>query len=395
MNRLKLIATSAAIICFTPLFAANPTTSTGGSVFTTVNILLGVLALIQMIGIMSLSGTLKNLARKSKDLIEMKKQFESKNSDTAGIVKSAILFLVFFGTANILQAQDTLSVAPSQTLDSNALLLITLNVVLFIVFLYVVRLVYQTIAVLTPASPKEEKVEVEVKEKQSVLSKVFVDAVPVENEDEIMLDHEYDGIHELDNNLPPWWVWLFYATIIFAFVYLVYYWVLPYGKTQKEEYIAELKQADIDKEAYLATIKDKVDENTVTYLDNPTDLSAGKNIFSNNCKACHAPDGGGGVGPNLTDKYWLHRGGIQDIFKTIKYGVPAKGMISWESQLSPKQIAQVASYVHSLSGTTPANPKAPQGVIWNPENSQEIVSDSLSTSNDSLPKVEIVKPGPK
>ncbi len=390
MNRLTIIATCAAIISFTPLFAAASNVSTGASVLSSVNVLLGVLALIQTVGILSLSGTLKNIARKSDVLIEMKKQIASKNSGSPDILKSTLLLIFFSGFVGLLQAQDTLAVANSQPLDSNAIALIILNVILFLVFLYVVRLVYQAVSLLTPANPEKVKTEVEVQEKQSVLSKVFVDAVPLEEEDSIMLDHEYDGIHELDNNLPPWWVWMFYATIIFAFVYLAYYWILPYGQSQKEEYVAELKQAEMDKEAYLATVKDKVDENTVSYLDNPADLVAGKKIFTANCQACHAPDGGGGVGPNLTDKYWLHGGGIPNIFKTIKYGVPAKGMISWEAQLKPKQIAQVASYIHSLSGTMPAAPKDPQGVVWNPVNTDQIAPDSLKATDRILPTDSIL-----
>ncbi len=200
---------------------------------------------------------------------------------------------------------------------------------------------------------------------------------PVQEEANIDLGHDYDGIRELDNRLPPWWLYGFYLCIFFAFVYLYRYHVAHSAPLPKEELQIAMAQAAIDKEEYLKKAASKVDENTVTYLTDAASLDAGKKIFSTICMACHQADGGGGVGPNLTDQYWLHGGSIKDIFKTIKYGWPEKGMKSWEEDYSPVQIAQIASYVKSLGGTKPSKPKEPQGTLYQ-ENSVTPVADSAS-----------------
>lgn len=192
----------------------------------------------------------------------------------------------------------------------------------------------------------------------------LIDSKPVEEEEEIILDHNYDGIKELDNNLPPWWVYGFYATIIFGVIYMVRFHVFN-DYTQDEEYEAEVAEALIAIEAYKKTAKDLVDVNTVTLLTDASDISAGKAIFVENCVACHKADGGGGIGPNITDEYWILGGGIKNVFRTISEGGrDGKGMVAWKQTLKPSEMAQVASYVISLGGTTPAEPKEPQGEIW-------------------------------
>jgi cytochrome c oxidase cbb3-type subunit 3 len=130
------------------------------------------------------------------------------------------------------------------------------------------------------------------------------------------------------------------------------------------EFEKEMATAKSEVDAYLATSASAVDENTVVALTDGPALDAGAKIFATNCAACHLADGGGSVGPNLTDEYWIHGGGITNVFTTVKYGVPAKGMIAWKDQLSPVQIQQVASYILTLKGTTPATPKAPEGDLW-------------------------------
>lgn len=191
---------------------------------------------------------------------------------------------------------------------------------------------------------------------------------PIEEEGEIILDHSYDGIKELDNNLPPWWLYGFYITIIFAAVYLVRYHIFD-GENQFDELETELADARLAIEQYKKTAKDLVDINTVTLLTDASDLSSGKAIFQANCVACHMADGGGGIGPNLTDDHWILGGGIKNVFKTVSEGGRSgKGMIAWKAQLKPSEMAQVSSYVLSLQGTTPANPKAAEGDIWVDEN---------------------------
>jgi len=186
---------------------------------------------------------------------------------------------------------------------------------------------------------------------------------PVEEEAVLDLGHDYDGIRELDNKLPPWWLYGFYCTMIFSVIYLWRYHVSHTAPLQEEEYQIAVQQAAIQKEAYLKNAANSVDENTVKLLTGAADLEAGKAVFQTTCFACHGKGGEGGVGPNLTDAYWLHGGSIEEVFKTIKYGWPDKGMKSWKDDYSPVQIAQVSSYVESLAGTNPANAKPPQGAL--------------------------------
>ncbi|MFI0428113.1 cbb3-type cytochrome c oxidase N-terminal domain-containing protein [Mariniflexile sp. HMF6888] len=214
--------------------------------------------------------------------------------------------------------------------------------------------------------------------------KKLLGSKPIEEEGEIILDHNYDGIKELDNALPPWWLYGFYISIIFGAVYLLRYHVFN-GANQYDELETELADARTAIEAYKKTAKDLVDVNTVTLLTDATDLSAGKTIFETNCIACHMADGGGGIGPNLTDQHWILGGDIKSVFHTISEGGRSgKGMIAWKTQLKPSQIAQVASYVLSLQGTTPANPKEPEGDLWAEDTTTETPKE---TATDSIQMV--------
>jgi len=185
---------------------------------------------------------------------------------------------------------------------------------------------------------------------------------PIHEEADIDLGHNYDGIRELDNRLPPWWIYGFYITIVFALGYMYMHHISHSLPSNLEQYQAEVAEGEAQKTAYLKKAANNVDEATVTLLTDATSIDAGKQVFAANCFACHGKLGEGGVGPNLTDNYWLHGGTIKEIFKTIKYGWPDKGMKSWKDDFSPVQLQQIASYVHSLQGTKPPNAKAPQGV---------------------------------
>jgi cytochrome c oxidase cbb3-type subunit 3 len=183
----------------------------------------------------------------------------------------------------------------------------------------------------------------------------------IEGLDSKALDHNYDGIIELDNSLPPWWVYMFYGTIIFSIAYCVYFFAYD-GFSQEKELAREMDAA----KAQIAKFQEEngpgIDENTATLLVDATALDAGKAIYEKNCVACHAANGGGGVGPNFTDNYWIHGNTINDLFKVIKYGVPEKGMIPWESQLNPEQMQQVASFIlKEFSGKNVEGGKEPQG----------------------------------
>lgn len=186
----------------------------------------------------------------------------------------------------------------------------------------------------------------------------------IKEEETIILDHDYDGIKELDNVLPPWWVYLFYGTIIFAAVYLIRFHIVK-EYTQKEEYDMEMARAEKEIEEYKKNAKNLVDANTVELLTDASDLKAGQAIFQANCVACHMADGGGGIGPNLTDAYWILGGGIKNVYTTVSEGGrDGKGMVPWKASLAPVEIAQVSSYILTLQGTTPANPKDPEGELW-------------------------------
>ncbi|MDU8886479.1 cbb3-type cytochrome c oxidase N-terminal domain-containing protein [Yeosuana sp. MJ-SS3] len=191
---------------------------------------------------------------------------------------------------------------------------------------------------------------------------------PIQEEHEIILDHNYDGIRELDNSLPPWWLYSFYASIIFGAIYLLRYHVFD-GQNQYQELETEYAEAKLAIEEYKKTAKDLVDINTVTVLTDLADLKAGQAIYETNCVACHKDDGGGGIGPNLADNYWILGGGIKNVFQTINEGGrDGKGMIAWKQSLKPIEIAQVASYILQFQGTTPAEPKNPEGDIWIDDN---------------------------
>ena len=187
---------------------------------------------------------------------------------------------------------------------------------------------------------------------------------PIQQEATIDLGHDYDGIRELDNRLPPWWLYGFYVTIIFAFVYIYRYHIAHSAPLPREQYALDVAAADKAKAEFLKKAANNVDETSVKRLTDNASLAAGKQIFETSCFPCHGKLGEGIVGPNLTDDYWLHGGSISDIFKTIKYGYPEKGMKSWKDDFSPVQIAEVASYIKSLHGTNPPNAKAPQGTLY-------------------------------
>lgn len=225
---------------------------------------------------------------------------------------------------------------------------------------------------LTPEEKQklEEVIPVSLKDKVwfKNLMKKLTKSEPIENEGQLLLDHDYDGIKELDNNLPPWWVYLFYACVVFAIIYMVRFELLG-ADNQEMELKKEVAQAKIDIAEYMKTAPDLMDEKTVTLLTDPADLAAGKTIFAANCIPCHRADAGGQIGPNLTDDRWILGGGIKNIFHTITNGGrDGKGMIAWKGTLKPKEIQKVASYVLSLQGSNPKDPKAPDGEIWVDEN---------------------------
>lgn len=215
-------------------------------------------------------------------------------------------------------------------------------------------------------------------------NKFFTKAVPLEKEADVLLNHDYDGIKELDNALPPWWKYGFIVTVIFSIAYLLHFHVLGSGNNPTQEYAAELARADKQMAAYAAKNKDKVDENNIVMTD-ANGIAAGREIFQQACWACHGKLGEGGAGPNLTDDYWLHKGSLNDIYKSLKLGYPEKGMQAWEKQYSPKQLSEITSYIKTLKGTNPPNGKPSQGDIF----TEATISDTatvVAATNAGLQK---------
>ena len=186
----------------------------------------------------------------------------------------------------------------------------------------------------------------------------------MEREEDIMLDHDYDGIKELDNVLPPWWVYLFYGTIVFALVYMIRFHVMN-EYDQEQEFKNEVELAELEKSKLPKSAADEISYETVVAVTDATSLAKGKEIFNNACAACHKADGGGLVGPNLTDKHWINGGGIKNIFKLISEGSKNNpSMVAWKANLSATDIQSVSSYILTLEGSNPPDAKAAEGEIW-------------------------------
>jgi len=210
--------------------------------------------------------------------------------------------------------------------------------------------------------------------KDSIFKKMYDYAwslVPIDREADIDLGHDYDGIRELDNRLPPWWVWTFYLTIFIGIGYLYVYHASDIGLSQHEEYVQEMERAEDAKAAFAARQKNAIDEKNLVEVSDAKQLSKAHDLYLANCATCHGMEGQGGVGQNLTDKYWVHGGSLSDIYQTIKNGVPEKGMVAWKAQMQPATILNLASYIRTLQGTNPPNQKAAEGDFY-----EEVLSAS-------------------
>lgn len=312
------------------------------------------------------------------------------NRKKTGAIKKAgmiVFFILSFGFANA-QTEVATTPMPASGSLTDWLPWLLMTVILFESFLIVFflsqasKMLNQSTEVVEEQSVEKVKV---AKVRTSWLANIWQKInkfKPVGTESDIDTGHNYDGIRELDNITPPWFTTAFILSIIFAIVYMVKYHVLKTSPLQIEEYNIAMAAAEKEKANALLLQGNLVDENSVTMLG-AADIENGKSLFAKKCAACHGPEGGsmpGGVGPNLTDDYWIHGGSLSDIFKSIKYGWPEKGMVPWKDNYSAKELAQITSYIKSIKGSNPAGAKEPQGELYK-DAGAAAVSDS--TKNDS------------
>ena len=317
-----------------------------------------------LITIIILSQSILNLVKSDyfKNRLAAKKDKEN----NGGLTSTALSLLLIVGAIMLSNSSFALtfstpgeSTEPTPWLkveNSDIYFLVVINIILLGIIVYLKSMLNKLVALVKTEKQKEKEVVAAPLKK---INQVLTDVVPIEEEHKILLDHEYDGIRELDNNLPPWWVWGFFATIVFAIIYLFNYHIFETGDLQYKAYEKEMKKADAEVKAYLSKMAMNVDETNVTLLTEGGEIAKGKALFDANCVACHNSKGEGNIGPNLTDKNWIYGFDIKEVFKTIKLGT-ANGMPEHNSKFNPIQLQQVASYVLHLTET---KGKAPQGDI--------------------------------
>ena len=378
----KYLAAITALLLSVPVFAAGPPAE--NPLYNPLALLLISLMIVLLIGIGILGSVLTGAADIS--FIKWKKKREGEKKSV--IPQAAAIFIGFMLLSSAIFAQDSpVNNTAQATTNIGGLTPSVFYVMVTIIFLELLVILVLLINVrLLIKSQKEKLIIAEVLESVAKEPKIswwnrFNKLKSLEQEADLDLGHDYDGIRELNNRLPPWWIYGFYVTIVFAAIYLWRYHVSHTAPLSKEEYDIAVLRADEKVKDYLKQKGDVVDENTITMLGN-ADITEGKRIFQISCIACHNEGGGGNVGPNLTDDYWMHGGDIKSVFKTIKYGFNA--MPTWQNSYSNKQIAQLASYVKSLHGTNPANAKAPQGELYKDEvNMPKPATDSTAAKKDN------------
>ncbi len=281
----------------------------------------------------------------------------------------AIFALVFLAVEFVMDSGEEWAVVKYPLITVFLILFLFLLIAIEVIVAAIDRLIYNMLT-------DEQKQKLQAKETvplaQSIMQSSWLSKLTkskeIENEDEVMLEHDYDGIKELDNVLPPWWVGLFYVTIVFGLIYIVRFHIIN-EYDQASEFETEMAVAQAEVEKYKRASPEVFNFDAVEMLTDAADLEHGRKIYESSCAACHKSDGGGAIGPNLTDEYWILGGGIKNVFNTIMDGGrEGKGMVPWKNMIKPADIQKIASYVMTLQGTNPAEAKAPEGDKYVAEN---------------------------
>lgn len=335
------------------LFAqkAGPVPAAEGNNYDTLRYILLAVALVLAFVIFILS----RAAGITGEILVKKQKREKENGEGRGEILS--LILLFVSAASFAQDKQAAKVAepPASSLPWDIYLSLSVIALEAIVILFLVKTMYSFL------ERQKEKLP-EAKPKLSFFQRISK-PMPAEEESKLDLHHDYDGIRELDNNIPGWWKLAFFGTFIFSIVYLYRMFGSESMPLQAQELAMANAIADIQRTEYLQHAANNIDENTVRLMG-ADDIAAGRELYTKNCVACHGDKGQGGVGPNFTDEYWLHKGGLHDIFYSIKYGWQEKGMKAWKDDFSPKQIAQLTNFIHTLKNTNVPGGKEKQGEIY-------------------------------
>ncbi len=355
------------------LLSLQPVQAAGEPQPSLLNNSLAIFMLILMAVLLIIIGVLGYVLLGTADF-KLSKERKEKSNTSSGLMGSIVL--LFIGSSALAQQTTATSAVTQSYGGMSATTFYIMSAVIFLELFVIIALLINVKMLLR--IEKEKTIITATAQKPSIswwsrLNKFK----PIEQEADLDLGHDYDGIRELDNRLPPWWLYGFYISILFAGIYLWRFHVSHSGPSSKQEFENSVAIAELSIKEYLKEKGESVDENTVTILSSPADISEGKKIYLTSCATCHKPTGAGDVGPNLTDDYWLNGNDLKSIFKTIRYGINA--MPPWQNSYSNKQIAQIASFVKTLHGTKPENPKAPQGELYKEEGNKPVaLSDSAS-----------------
>lgn len=300
-----------------------------------------------------------------------------------------IFLIVFFAVEYIVDSGEEWAIAKFPLIAVFLIVFLFLLIAIEVIIGSIDKLIYNLLS-------EEQKQKLQAQDSvpfaQQIMESSWVQKLTkskeIEEEDDVMLDHDYDGIKELDNVLPPWWVGLFYVTIIFAIVYLIRFHIVN-EYDQASEFESEMASAQLEVEKFKKSSPDVFDYENIEIITDEAPLAQGKALYESSCAACHKSDGGGSIGPNLTDEYWILGGGIKNVFNTIaEGGREGKGMVPWKTTIKPAEIQKIASYVLTLQGTNPPGAKAAEGDKWVDESVESNDESEDNPSNDDTTLVD-------